>query len=273
LLVAIPMFLFADDCPQGIWEDRLYNSAAATKDKPKAAKWAGFNDYRVWILAIQYAACFGVELTINGSMANYLYLNFNEDGCIDNKTSPVNECSILGKDNASIIAGLFGLMNLFARALGGLLSDKLYAKYSIRGRLIAQFVCLLGEGIALLIFSQITDLPVAIAMLLVFSVFVQASEGATFSITPFLVPAAIGQVSGIVGAGGNAGAVTWNTMISQLPTVRESYFILGFIVCASSFLTFLFPVSGVYLVGSCGSGSSKTDDATEDGSEVGMPQA
>ncbi|QDU93804.1 hypothetical protein [Lignipirellula cremea] len=43
--------------------------------------------------------------------------------------------------------------------------------------------------------------------LLVFSLFVQMSEGATFSVVPFINKRALGSVAGIVGAGGNAGAV------------------------------------------------------------------
>ena len=50
-------------------------------------------------------------------------------------------------------------------------------------------------------------LPLAIGAMLVFSLFVQMSEGATFSVVPFINQKALGAVAGIVGAGGNAGAV------------------------------------------------------------------
>jgi len=43
--------------------------------------------------------------------------------------------------------------------------------------------------------------------MIIFSLFVQMAEGATFSVVPFINTKAIGVVSGIVGAGGNAGAV------------------------------------------------------------------
>lgn len=51
------------------------------------------------------------------------------------------------------------------------------------------------------------NLPVAIAAMLVFSLFVRMAEGATFSVVPFINQKALGAVAGIVGAGGNAGAV------------------------------------------------------------------
>ena len=64
-------------------------------------------DYRVWALFIIYGGCFGVELTINNIAALYYFDRFD----LDLKT-------------AGLIAGLFGLMNLFARTLGGFFGDK-----------------------------------------------------------------------------------------------------------------------------------------------------
>ena len=69
------------------------------------------------------------------------------------------------------------------------------------------FVVLLGEGVMLMLFSQIAVLVLAVGMMIVFSLFVQMSEGATFGIVPFINRKALGAVAGIVGAGGNAGAV------------------------------------------------------------------
>ena len=57
------------------------------------------------------------------------------------------------------------------------------------------------------LFSRMDILPLAIGAMLVFSLFVQMSEGATFSVVPFINQKALGAVAGIVGAGGNAGAV------------------------------------------------------------------
>jgi NNP family nitrate/nitrite transporter-like MFS transporter len=66
------------------------------------------------------------------------------------------------------------------------------------------------------------------------------SEGATYSVVPFINKKALGAVSGIVGAGGNAGAVTagflFKTQAINWPT---ALFILGAIVTCCAFLTFL----------------------------------
>lgn len=58
----------------------------------------------------------------------------------------------------------------------------------------------------LAIFSSLTGLVVGILFLVAFSLTVQMAEGATFSVVPFINKKAIGAVSGVVGAGGNAGA-------------------------------------------------------------------
>jgi MFS transporter, NNP family, nitrate/nitrite transporter len=242
LLLIIPMWMYSDDCPQGKWDYKLYNKQSP---KNKINHYSeGFGDWRVWILALQYGCSFGIELTINNSMTNYLYKNFNDEGCIGS----YKECSILGKDNSAIIAGCFGLMNLFARALGGLSSDYLNTKFGIRGRMLVQFGCLLTEGLVLIIFSRLNTLVTAIPILIIFSIFVQATEGSTFSLTPFMKPKQIATVSGIVGAGGNIGAVCWATMLKGIDNQADAYLYLGFIVTASSFLIFTFPIQKQWLL-------------------------
>ena len=98
-------------------------------------------------------------------------------------------------------------MNLFARTLGGATGDRLGGRFGLRGRVGWLFAALLAEGLALMLFSQMTVLWLALPVLVVFSLFVQMSEGATFAVVPFVNRRALGAVAGIVGAGGNAGAV------------------------------------------------------------------
>jgi NNP family nitrate/nitrite transporter-like MFS transporter len=101
------------------------------------------------------------------------------------------------------------------------------------------FMVLFCEGLSLMLFSQMSVLAWAIPALVVFSLFVQMSEGATFSVVPFINKRALGSVAGIVGAGGNAGAVAagflFKTEALSWPT---SLFILGTLVTCSSFLCF-----------------------------------
>ena len=73
-----------------------------------------------------------------------------------------------------------------------------------------------------------------------FSIFVQMSEGATYSVVPFINRRALGSVAGIVGAGGNAGAVAAGFLfrVESLAT-QDAFFFLGVAVMAVSGLVFL----------------------------------
>ena len=85
-----------------------------------------------------------------------------------------------------------------------------------------------------------TVLQLSIVAMIIFSLFVQMSEGATFSVVPFINKKAIGVVSGIVGAGGNAGAVAAGFLFKvDNMSYPEALFIIGLVVAASSGLTLL----------------------------------
>jgi len=71
----------------------------------------------------------------------------------------------------------------------------------------ALVVIMVLEGVTLVIFSRMGTIGFAVASMVFFSLFVQMACGATYSVVPFINKRALGAVSGIVGAGGNVGAV------------------------------------------------------------------
>ncbi|BDD00671.1 NarK family nitrate/nitrite MFS transporter [Persicobacter psychrovividus] len=231
VILGIAYYYVTTDTPEGNIADlkkKDPNYAMKAKEK-EGAFMDALKDRRVWALFFIYAACFGVELTINNIAAIY-YKDFFS---LDLKT-------------AGLIAGLFGLMNLFARSLGGFFGDKFGIKYGLKGRVMFLFAVLFVEGLALMLFSQMTILPVAIATMIVFSLFVQMSEGATYSVVPFINKKAIGSVSGIVGAGGNAGAVMAGFLMkSENISYPEALLIIGGCVTLVSFLSFVVRFSAV----------------------------
>lgn len=222
-LTGIAYYFITQDAPDG-----NFNELRAKGEMPPAKDSNGSfleacKDYRVWALFVIYAACFGIELTINGTAALYFFDYFDS---VDLKT-------------AGMIASLFGLMNIFARSLGGIFSDKLNLSYGLKGRVWYLFAMIFVEGIALALFSRMSVLALAIPMLIVFSLFVQMSEGATYSIVPYINKRALGSVSGIVGAGGNFGAVTAGFLFRQQDLLwSDAYLILGGLVTAASFAAF-----------------------------------
>ena len=59
--------------------------------------------------------------------------------------------------------------------------------------------------------------PAVVTLLFLFSVCVQAAEGLSFGIVPYISRPALGVVSGMVGAGGNSGAVAMLNLFFKGP--------------------------------------------------------
>ena len=217
-------YFFTKDAPDGNYKElRERGELEPAKGKGMESFMSAIKDYRVWALFVIYAVCFGVELTINNIAALYYHDQFQ----LDVKT-------------AGLIAGLFGLMNIFARTVGGVFSDFFAKRMGLRGRVMFLFFVLLGEGVMLIVFSQMAVLVLAVGAMIVFSLFVQMSEGATYGIVPFINRKALGAVAGIVGAGGNAGAVAAGFLFrAESITMQQGLLYLGVMVTITSFATIL----------------------------------
>jgi len=221
LLAGAAYYFFTQDTPEGNFRELRAAGKLPAPKKNNNAFWTVCRDARVWALCVLYGACFGVELIINSIAALYFIDYFG-----------------LSLAAAGAVVALFGLMNLFARTLGGICSDRFGLQWGLGGRAVWLFIALLCEGITLMFFSQLTALAVALPMLLVFSLFVKMAQGATYSIVPFLNKKAIGTVAGIVGAGGNAGAVAAGFLFKGALDWPTALLIMGGMVTACSFLAF-----------------------------------
>lgn len=212
--MGVAYFLFTQDTPEGNFKELRAAGKLEEGHRAKGRFWEACRDYRVWTLFVIYAVCFGIELTINNIAALYFMDYFG-----------------LGLAAAGGFAACFGLMNIFARTLGGYLGDVFGLRWGLRGRVRWLAIALVGEAVGLLVFSQMTWLPLAVASLIAFSLFVQMAEGATFSVVPFINKNALGPVAGIVGAGGNVGAVMAGFLFkSEAITWPQALLILSVLV-------------------------------------------
>lgn len=122
---------------------------------------------------------------------------------------------------AGLTASGFAFMNLVARPAGGLMSDLLGSR-----RRTLQFL-LMGLGVGYLAMSFLgSGWPVLAAMgvTMLCSLFVQSSEGAVFAIVPLVKKRVSGQISGIVGASGNVGAIFFLTILLFVPP--QTFFLI-----------------------------------------------
>lgn len=185
----------------GLYLFQAYNCWAVNKDLMTGKKRYPAEDRykfsQVAILELTYIVNFGSELAVVSMLPAFFEGTFS-----------------LSPAGAGMIASSYAFMNLAARPGGGLISDKLGSRKITMGVLTG---CM---GIGYLIFSQVTSswaLPLAVALVMCCSFFVQAGEGSTFSIVPLVKKRVTGQVAGNVGAYGNVGAVLYLNIFSLLP--------------------------------------------------------
>jgi NNP family nitrate/nitrite transporter-like MFS transporter len=74
----------------------------------------------------------------------------------------------------------------------------------------------------------------ALVALLIFGLFTHMACGSTYSLVPFINRKALGGVAGIIGAGGNAGAVAAGFLVKGSSTTQYALFLLGAIVAATA---------------------------------------
>lgn len=215
LIVAALYWRYTQDTPEGnIMELRARGISVDSGKKGGVAvfKQAMVN-YRVWMLAVTYGACFGVEIFIHAVAASYYVDRFG-----------------LTLASAGMAAGSFGLLALFARALGGIASDRIARTFGLDGRTWLLFALIVGEGVGLLAFSTMGSVGPAIAAMLVFGLFTHMACGSTYALVPFIDRKALGGVTGIIGAGGNIGAVAAGFLVKATGNLPEALYLLGWIV-------------------------------------------
>mmetsp|Transcript_19444 Transcript_19444/g.33377 ORF Transcript_19444/g.33377 Transcript_19444/m.33377 type:complete len:508 (+) Transcript_19444:72-1595(+) len=225
MMTGITILKISEDAPKGNYNEMKKNGTMAQVSAGGSFR-AGAANFNTWLLFVQYACCFGVELTMNNAAASYFKSTFE-----------------LSTEAAAAIASIFGWMNLFARGVGGFVSDKANARMGMRGRLWWQTICLAIEGIMVFIFANTNSLGLAIFIMVIFSSFVQAAEGSSYGIVPYVNPPVTGSIAGIVGAGGNTGAVCFGLGFRQLET-KQAFYLMASCIVASGILSLFINIKG-----------------------------
>src|SRR5262249_22709593 len=160
LLTGIAYYFLTQDTPDGDW-GALRKAEVKSRALANTSAFAeACGDPRVWSLALLYAASFGIELTVDNFAALYYTDNFH-----------------LSLRMAGLLAGMFGMMNLFARTLGGILSDRCNMRWGLKGRTFLLGSTIAAEGLAMMLFSQMHLLPFAVTAMMLMGLFVKMSNG------------------------------------------------------------------------------------------------
>ncbi|KAJ3206493.1 High-affinity nitrate transporter 2.1 [Dinochytrium kinnereticum] len=186
----------------------------------------------ILILMVHYACCFGVELSVDSVIGNYFIKTFGLD-----------------QATGALFGALFGLMNIFSRATGGLVSDICAHRIGQRGRIMWQAFLFLVSTAALIGFSYGPDMGSSIFALIIFSYSTEAGAGSTFGIVPFISPF-MGAASGLVGAGGNIGGALFNVLFRvYVEHPREAFRYMGITIAIGGLLSsFFLVVEGDYIM-------------------------
>jgi NNP family nitrate/nitrite transporter-like MFS transporter len=245
LCLGVAVFFFSDDCPYGNFKDlKTTKSAEEKAAEDKAALETGGEpgtvaaksliaaacSWQTWVLHACYMFSFGVELIVNGNIVTYFVETFG-----------------MAQTDAGFIGSIFGFLNIFARSLGGYWSDLYCIKWGVRGRIWALFQQTFVMGVCLISFSTLTRDGTGIGGMIInlvfWGIFTNMTEGGTFAVVPYVLPTAVGGVAGIVGAGGNVGALLGNFLIVMLkgkagpkPARMLMFCCLGWGALASSLL-------------------------------------
>jgi NNP family nitrate/nitrite transporter-like MFS transporter len=125
---------------------------------------------------------------------------------------------------AGLIASAFAFVNLVARPMGGLVSDR----FGNRRFVMLAYMIGIAIGFAMMgLLNSSWPLIVAIAITIACSFFVQGAEGATFGIIPSIKRRVTGQIAGMAGAYGNVGAVFYLFVFMFVDTSTFFFLIAG----------------------------------------------
>ena len=173
-----------------VWKIIQVNKSIFHTEVPEIQRYA-FK--QIAILDLAYALTFGAELAVVSMLPLYYVDTFNVE--------PIK---------AGILAGIYPVINLFARPAGGWLSDKF-------GRKLTLGIVSAGAAVSFYLLSNVTPewtLWLVVATTILAGIFSKAGSGAVYAMVPLIQRRMTGQFAGMVGAFGNVGGLAFLTVLS-----------------------------------------------------------
>ena len=162
---------------------------------------------QVAILDWAYLVTFGTELAVVSMLAMFYVEWFD-----------------LPKVTAALMAGIYPVINLFARPGGGWISDKIGRKLT----LLIAFAGITASFIALGFVNKEWSIGLVVAITIIGGIFSKAGSGAVYAMVPLIQRRMTGQIAGMVGAFGNVGAVIFLT-VNSLVSYDQFFMFIGIV--------------------------------------------
>ena len=145
------------------------------------------------VTAMHYFCSFGAELAVNSILGAYYLKNFKK----------------LGQTGSGRWAAMFGLLNIACRPAGGILSDALYKRTGVWGKkgLLHTLAIITGVFQIAIGLTDSHTKSTMFGLIAGMALFLEAGNGANFSLVPHVHPHANGIVSGVTGGTGNLGGI------------------------------------------------------------------
>jgi len=177
-----------------VWKIIQVNKTIFKTEVPEIQRYA-FK--QIAILDLAYMLTFGAELAVVSMLPLYYVDTFNVEPIL-----------------AGILAGIYPVINLFARPAGGWLSDKI-------GRKLTLGIVTSGATFSFFLLSTVTTdwaLWMVVATTILAGIFSKAGSGAVYAMVPLIQRRMTGQFAGMVGAFGNVGGLAFLTVFSFVST-------------------------------------------------------
>ena len=174
-----------------IWKIWELNKHILTEPVPELQR---YSFTQVAILDLAYMVTFGTELAVVSMLPMFYVDMFGLD-----------------KVTAGLLAGSYAFINLVARPMGGLVSDKF-------GRKITLLIVFVGIGAGFMMLGQVTkewSVYLVIAAATLGGIFSKAGSGAVYAMVPLIQRRLTGQIAGMAGAFGNVGGVVFLTVLAS----------------------------------------------------------
>ena len=131
------------------------------------------------VVAGAYFCSFGTELSVNSILGAYYIKNF----------------ASLGQTGSGNWAAMFGLLNVVYRPLGGFISDQLYRRSNVWSKklLIHTFAVITGAFLIAIGLTDPKNMHTMFGLIAGMAFFLEAGNGAVFSLVPHIHPFANGM--------------------------------------------------------------------------------